>query len=192
MNYQQALPWAENIKETLSQYCERIEIAGSVRRKKQADIKDIEIVCVPKVQLVTDLFGEETGSTSLLQEAFPSLCRSWHVQHVVRNGPSWKTFFIYDQSVSDEGVKVDLFIVTRETWGTQFTLKTGPAEYSKWIVTEKRFGGAMPGHAKFTGSFNIEIHGEPVPMYEEKDFFEFLSLPFVEPWERKIPIRSIA
>lgn len=182
MNYSQAHQWALIVKETLSKFCTRIEIAGSIRRRKQTDIKDVEIVCIPEFIKSLDLFGQETGSISVLQEAMPGLFRSWKVKRIIRNGPMWKTFIIPDGS--DE-IKIDLFIVTAETWGTQFALKTGPADYSKHLVTEKRFGGALPGHAKFTGSFNIEIHGEPVPMYEEADFFEFLSLPYVEPWERK-------
>lgn len=186
MDYPQALQWATNIKEILSKFCDRIEIAGSIRRQKQTGIKDIEIVCIPKTQIVTDLFGANAGTTSLLQEAIPALFKAWTVTKIIRNGPAWKTFFIPDEQISPDGVKVDLFIVTAETWGTQFALKTGPAEYSKWLVTEKRFGGAMPGHAKYTGGFNIEIHGNPVPMYEEQDFFKFINIPMPAPSERKM------
>ena len=34
MEYQKALSIAEKVKEILSPFCERIEIAGSIRRKK--------------------------------------------------------------------------------------------------------------------------------------------------------------
>ena len=47
MNLQQAQQIAERIKSELAPHCDRIEIAGSIRRKKP-EVKDIEIVCIPK------------------------------------------------------------------------------------------------------------------------------------------------
>jgi len=47
MPFVEALAAACAIKEMLAPYCERIEIAGSVRRKKPY-CKDIEIVAIPK------------------------------------------------------------------------------------------------------------------------------------------------
>ena len=43
MEYNKALEIAEKTKAQLAPYCERIEIAGSIRRKKP-DVGDIEIV----------------------------------------------------------------------------------------------------------------------------------------------------
>lgn len=43
MKLEQALEIAEKVKALLAPHCERIEIAGSIRRKKP-DVKDIEIV----------------------------------------------------------------------------------------------------------------------------------------------------
>ena len=40
----------------LQPFCEKINIAGSVRRKKP-EVKDIEIVCVPKQETQYDMFG---------------------------------------------------------------------------------------------------------------------------------------
>jgi len=39
---------AHGIRNQLAAHCERIEIAGSIRRRKADDIKDVEIVCIPK------------------------------------------------------------------------------------------------------------------------------------------------
>lgn len=43
----EALEIAEEIKEALAHHCERIEIAGSIRRKKP-EVGDIELLFVPK------------------------------------------------------------------------------------------------------------------------------------------------
>ena len=45
----------------LEPFCEKINIAGSVRRKKQ-EVKDIEIVCVPKLETQYDMFGTPFSS----------------------------------------------------------------------------------------------------------------------------------
>lgn len=47
MKYEDAILIAERVKAELEPHCERIEIAGSIRRKKP-EVKDIEIVAIPK------------------------------------------------------------------------------------------------------------------------------------------------
>ena len=44
---------ADRIVVLLKPYCARVEIAGSIRRRK-ADVHDIEIVCLPKDELIFD------------------------------------------------------------------------------------------------------------------------------------------
>ena len=46
MQYKQAKEIADNIVLMLSPFCDRIEIAGSIRRKKEL-IGDVEIVAIP-------------------------------------------------------------------------------------------------------------------------------------------------
>ena len=181
MDYQEAKELADRRQADLAPYCERIEIAGSVRRLKQTDIKDVEIVCVAKTEAIKDMFGIETGKVSLIENIFPELLKSWSAI-TLRNGTKWKT------CVFPGGGKLDLFIVTTDTWGTNLAIKTGPADYSKWLVTKKREGGAFPSHANFSGNggFEIVVHGKVMPMQEEIDFFNFLGIPMLEPKDRKI------
>lgn len=47
MKLESAKKLAEFLVELMSEYCERIMIAGSIRRGKH-EVKDIEIVCIPK------------------------------------------------------------------------------------------------------------------------------------------------
>ncbi len=49
MKLDKALEIAERTKKLLAPYCERIEIAGSIRRKKP-EVKDIELVAIPKLE----------------------------------------------------------------------------------------------------------------------------------------------
>lgn len=45
--YADALTIAELVVAQLAPHCERIQIAGSIRRKSRT-VKDVEIVCIPK------------------------------------------------------------------------------------------------------------------------------------------------
>jgi DNA polymerase/3'-5' exonuclease PolX len=67
----QATVIAERVKAELAPYCERIEIAGSVRRRKP-QVKDIELVAIPR-QVTADRFGDETAT----DPAFCALVNCW-------------------------------------------------------------------------------------------------------------------
>src|SRR3972149_1812673 len=54
MKLKQAYGIAGGLVMALRPVCERVEIAGSIRRGK-AEVKDIEIVCVPTMELVESL-----------------------------------------------------------------------------------------------------------------------------------------
>jgi DNA polymerase/3'-5' exonuclease PolX len=52
MNLETATRVANRLKTLLEPYCERIEIAGSVRRQKTEGIKDVELCIVPRLEPV--------------------------------------------------------------------------------------------------------------------------------------------
>ncbi len=47
MRFEKAYSIAERVMKLLKPFCDRIEIAGSLRREKE-EVKDIEIVAIPK------------------------------------------------------------------------------------------------------------------------------------------------
>ncbi len=178
MLLEDALPIANKCLADLMPYCERAEIAGSIRRQKP-EVKDIEIVVIPKTETVNDLFGDPAEEISLLENAMSNILKAWD-GWTLKNGQKYK------QILLPGGMKLDLFIVTKETWGVQFTLRTGSAEYSHWLVTQRRYGGALPSHAKIEGG-RIVVHGKQLETPEEKDFFAFLEIPMPAPSERTMP-----
>ena len=178
MLLEDALPIANKCLADLTPYCERAEIAGSIRRQKP-EVKDIEIVVIPKTETVNDLFGEPAGEVSLLENSIPNILKAWDAW-TIKNGQKYK------QILLPGGMKLDLFIVTKETWGVQFTIRTGSADYSKWLVTQRRYGGALPSHAKIEGA-RVVVYGKQLETPEEKDFFAFLEIPMPAPSERTMP-----
>lgn len=180
--YAEALALAEELRTILAPHCERIEIAGSLRRRK-VEIGDIELVAIPRYEIECNLFGEEVGRHSLLDgelRAWPPIGST-----LAKNGDRYKQFSWGDMTV-------DLFLVTAETWGVQLAIRTGSADFSHWLVTPSYNGGALPpGYyiidgrlARFTGPDRLTQRAMPLPTPEEADLFAFIGLPWIPPAER--------
>lgn len=171
MPYEVALKMAEEVKERLAGGCRRIEIAGSLRRKK-TEIGDIELVAIPLLKPVHDMFGELAGTYSELDQVV------YANYPVIKGGPKYKQLDL------GRGIACDLFIQPDpETWGTNFMIRTGCAEFSQWMVTERHKGGALPGYLTVADA-RLWCGGELVPTPEEEDFFHAIGLRWILPEER--------
>ena len=174
-----ALPLAEKIKDAFSPACERIEIAGSIRRKK-AMVGDIEILAIPKsvpaflVQLC--FFGGPVKSVSALDPLISEFMqRNDNFKCGNKNGDLYKNFLIeIDEDGSEVGL--DLFITTADQWGYIFALRTGPSDFNKAWVTQKSKGGLLPDNFYFQGGWLYDGLGKrPTP--EEADIFRLIGGP---------------
>lgn len=165
MEYAKALAIASEIVEWLEPECERVAIAGSVRRRR-VDVHDIEI-CVA-LKPVKDLFG----NNAMVDIDMGSLGA------MLKNGPRYKQVALHS------GINLDLFIVQEPAqWGVIFALRTGPAALSKLLVTPRKAGGLLPSFARVRDG-GVYAGGKLVHMPEEELFFDFCGLPLVEPESR--------
>lgn len=169
--YADAYALAKMLQDELAPYCERIIIAGSIRRRK-AEIGDIEIVLRPKIVPVLDMFGEPTGQyESDLDVALAGFT-------VIKGGDRYK-------QVMWQGMQADLFICTPETWGCVATIRTGSADFTRWLVTKKRQGGACPEHLSFKDGRLLWNGGIGIlDTSEEENVFHHLGIDWVAPEER--------
>jgi DNA polymerase/3'-5' exonuclease PolX len=171
--YDHMLSIALPVVELLRPHCKRIELAGSLRRKK-AEIGDIEIVAEPK-EFTLDLFGVPTDTHSL--DLF-----DWSVLGELKlDGHKQKKI------VLPGDVQIDLFIVTPPAqWGVIYLLRTGSDKWSHRFVTAKSFGGMLPGYCKMRdGAIWSKDHIIETP--DEKDLFDLVGVKFVPPQEREVP-----
>lgn len=189
MRYVTAKYIADNLMIGLTAFCERIEIAGSLRRQKE-NVGDIEICAVPRLYHERDLFGNVYHTINLLEEHY-----DFHrLGAVLKNGPRYK------QIAMLEGINIDLFLVLPPAqWGVIHTIRTGPAEFSHWIVTRRKHGGALPDDCHVEDGQVIRggrqsedadgnffwSGGDTIPMPEEQDFLDFLGLGWIEPHDRQ-------
>lgn len=177
---------ARYLRDVLAVACERIEIAGSVRRG-QPEVKDIELVAVPRVvQVQTGLFGDTYDvSDELEQRVAYGIRDGWlevrdveihrqdgRVETGRRMGERYKALVYM-------GVPVDLFIVRPPAdFGVIITIRTGPADFSEAIVT------AIQPRLMRVEHGQLLRMGRPVPCPEERDFFREVGLPWIEPADR--------
>jgi len=103
MKLQQAETIAKNFLSEIKEFCERIEIAGSIRRKKP-EVNDIDIVLIPKLR------------EHLIQK----------IRKISRVEAQGKKLMRAEYS----GVQVDIYFATEETWGILLLVRTGSKEHN--------------------------------------------------------------
>ena len=182
MIYAKAASLAEAYREMMLPYCDRAMVAGSIRRGR-AEVKDIELVCAPKLVAGVDperLFGE--GHRNLLYEWALDSGIVW-IKPGTDDTIEWpiKPDGLYWRGVITAGqdaIKLDVFLTTVENFGTTLLIRTGSS----------RFNQALMSHARMIHRPCVNNHfhhaGEPVEFEEEYDVFDFLGLEYVEPSER--------
>lgn len=178
MKHKEALAIAEGWVRRLEPYCERVEIAGSLRRLK-GEVKDIELVAAPKVVMTSNLFGEEVMAVNYLEQVMAARREAGDFRVVEKWGRRYKRVGLVEE------MALDLFIVLPPAqWGVILVLRTGPAEFSTWCVTARAKGGGLPSYAVVREGCVWE-GASPVAMREEEDFFRYLGLEWQEPAERR-------
>lgn len=177
---------AQELRDTLAPGCEHIEVAGSIRRGKAAP-KDIELVVVPLLRAISvfNIFGEAIGDRveNRLDTELDALYLggAWTLDpDLPRNGPRYKRL-----RHVESGVCCDLFITTAVSWGVIFTIRTGPGDFSKALVTRALRRGMKVDEGRL---WKVHRDGtrDAIPTPDEAAFFAALGLPYLEPEERSI------
>lgn len=162
----EAMEMANELISRLGKACQRVEIAGSLRRGKQ-QVGDIEIVCIPHLQ--PDLFGGEDYLWREVREALAAY-------KMVKGGDRYQQYNL-------GRCMADVFVTTREQWGVIFTLRTGSAEFSRKLVTPRTYGGMMPNDMHILDG-RLWNRGVSVETQEERDLLAAMGLEWVEPEQR--------
>jgi DNA polymerase/3'-5' exonuclease PolX len=194
---------AIELSDLLEPACQKIEIAGSVRRNwnsrfgesgSRVVVNDLELVCIPKPDKDPAKLVSEIGDGCAVE----NLLARWRHEEsikpdpdVKRDGPRYKRF------VWRELCLVDLFIVRPpRCWGVILAVRTGDADFCRLLVTPRTQGGAMPlglrchegaicRIASHVGDMKLECSAAcRIQCETESAFFSTLGLPFVQPDRR--------
>ena len=170
MELQKAKAIAEELLELLKPACERITIAGSIRRQKP-EPSDIELLCIPRFVGGVDQLDRELGPLMLQQ----ILGHRRNKRGSIIYGPKNK-LLLHKPS----GIGVDVFSVTESNWGMALFVRTGPKEWNIKAMSRFRELG-MQGHAYGGISFS---DGREINCQDEETVFRNLGWAYVAPERR--------
>jgi len=146
---------AQGIVDRLERYCWRIEIAGSIRRKRPL-VHDIDLVAILNNQ--NQVVGQLMNMGGSLKLAGEKLIR-----------------------LQLPEIQVDLYIATRETWATLLLIRTGSTAHNKKLCTLAIHKG-MKLHADGSG---LTRDGDRIAGDTEESIFHALGLEYVPPERRE-------
>jgi len=146
---------ANEVIAMLAPYCHRIEAVGSIRRRKLW-VKDVDIVLIP-----SDL---------------------WNLSLWIRNlGPAVMSGDKLKR-INYQGVQIDLYFATAETWATLLLIRTGSKENNIRLCTLAKKRG---WHLSANGDGLFDDNGQRVAGDSEESIYQALGVPWQEPWERR-------
>ncbi len=168
MDLTQAQGIAGKIIARLAPCCERLAVAGSVRRERPW-VHDIDIVAIPANQ------GQFLSEVAKLGR-------------IGRGGER-----LLQVDLGGTGFMVDFYIAEPATWPTLLLIRTGSAEHNRYLCTLARKKGLVlhadgRGLARpfsWTGDVPPTHEEEPLPVSSEEDIFRALGLPYKAPRERE-------
>lgn len=182
---------AHYVLSILAPWIDRGEILGSLRRGKP-EVNDIELLVAPRFEDVpAGLFGESEPVNVLAREMKRILDaggvehrydvngrgsfgeRYMRINWVVPEGPE----------LPEERVPVDLFVcLPPAQWGVLKMIRTGPADFSKRLVTPRPYGMLPMGMRVQDGQ--IIDRGQPIETPDEETFFAQIGIDYIRPEDR--------
>lgn len=165
MGYATALGLAVAIINRLDTHCRRIEIAGSLRRQK-AEIGDLEFVAIPHQDLYD--YTDDLLATGRIRPGTP---KAW--------GTKLRRFVFMTNS--GRLVTCELWLQpSPATWGINYMIRTGSADFAHKMVTPQSRGGWMPDGYKVDGG-RVWLGRTPLDTREEEDVFRLWGMDYVPP-----------
>jgi len=167
----------------LGDFCEKIQIAGSIRRKK-SEVGDIELLYIPIVgeQESGDLLGS-LEPINYFDEALAALEEAGILERR-KNIKGGETFGEKNKLMRHvpSGIPVDLFSTSTASWFNYLVSRTGGLESNKQIATEALKKGLRwnPYGAGFT-----KRDGGIIAVHSEAEVFANVGLPYLSPEERR-------
>ncbi len=182
-----ALQAAKEICDALAPVCDRLIVAGSLRRRK-AMVGDVEILFIPKLAhqpalQQTDFLSEPVPryknlAEETIQRLVTSVCiiQRKNVNGSVAWGPKNKLGLHVGTNVP-----VDLFTTTAANWFNYLVCRTGSAE-NNIRISNAALAQDWEWHPYDEGFSDAK--GNIIPVRSERDAFALVGLDYLEPWDR--------
>jgi len=201
--FAQAAKAADYILQLLKPHCNRIHIAGSIRRLRP-DVKDIEIVCEPKKEFLQNGLFQDQGNWHTSKDFTEALMTISDL--VLMGNVNGRYMKIRTNSKLCPGITLDLFMPQPDDYYRQYAIRTGSAEYAHNVIAAawKRRGWAgvkdiglrqisqciakIDGAGKGVYILNPQItNPEKPPVWNsEMELFSWLGLTYTDPEHREL------
>ena len=186
-----AMAVADEVVAELRPHCEKVEVAGSLRRRSET-VKDVEVLIIPKFgPQPTDMFGHRLGAPedfamSYLATALEAKDPYWRLRPSAVGGTSFGALnkLLLRRTRPGfpvEWLPVDVFTATAANWGRDLAVRTGPAAWNKAIATMVLKSGR---HFHAYGPHAFSRGSETFDAPDEAAFFRWLGLPLLAPPDR--------
>jgi DNA polymerase/3'-5' exonuclease PolX len=198
----ESLAAAEAFRDLFTGAFERWEFAGSIRRRCR-EVGDAEHVVIPRIvdRAGDDLFGG-AKPVNLLWERADALVASGKVsRHLYANGQRWGLKYRgVDFGYLGLITLNEIFCADESNWGPTLAIRTGPADFSKQLVT----GLLRNGHRNKEGAVwrcapcdcrrdtsckrcdgTGLVPGERISVPDEATYFKLAGVAFAKPEDRR-------
>ncbi len=153
---------ASNIELAVCDYCEKLEVAGSIRRERPV-VHDIDFVVLTKSDADWQRIGE-----ALKRLKAKSNCAG--NQLIKAYMPCQNGLF-----------QVDFYRAKTSTFGIHLLIRTGSAQYNCWLA-----GYAISKEMRLKYSEGLIKEGKSIAGEDEQGVFSALGVPCPPPTEREI------
>ena len=156
MKLEEASLLASQIVVNIKHFCDKIEVAGSIRRKRP-EVNDIDLVAIPQMFMWT---------------SFEAQLRPWAPKRL-KHGNELQRFLI---PLRVNTVELDIYRATPQTWGTILLIRTGSKEHNIKLCSRARAMNMM-----LSAKDGVIKDGKVVASRTEEEIFRALDLDFVPP-----------
>jgi DNA polymerase/3'-5' exonuclease PolX len=176
MNLNDAKQIAEEFAGLLGPVCERVEVAGSIRRGDKAEVKDAEIVIIPTrayYALLESMLADGTIAKAIYD--FRKGTTRWGEKY---------------RGMVYRGLRIEVFCADAINWGYILWLRTGPGDgntLAMQALNETNLR-CIEGYVWFCHHWEREgekwaarDEKQRVILREEADWFKALGLPYIAP-----------
>lgn len=157
---------ASRVLGRLAPWCARVALAGSVRRLRPT-VHDVDLVVQPQWMSTPELVRAARKVADEVTRA--------SAESVI-----WKLVV--------EGVVVDVYLATVQSWGMTLLIRTGSAQHNVYLASKARAMGMAMKYSDgcfeklSSATGKLEIHAY---CPEEADVFKALGMPWVDPEDRE-------
>jgi DNA polymerase (family 10) len=170
MNLATTQKLAEKILAELTPYCDQIEIAGSIRRRRP-NPNDIDLVCLPKPGNLIELQSRFHARCKVLSEGVEN------AMYLLGNGVQLDVFFAHHEAR-------DIFgeVQAHANFGTLLLCRTGSAQHNIWLIGQAKLKDLY--WKPYAGVFT-QADGRCLASATEEGIFTALGLEFIPPEKRE-------